>query len=171
MTWVILALYVFCLLFIFAYSLVQLSLVMNYKRYRKQHDAVDAHVYDPHESNLPRVTIQLPLFNERYVVERLIDAVCALDYPKERLQIQVLDDSTDESKELAAAKIVEWQARGVDIHHVLRPKRTGFKAGALAYGLEQASGEFIAIFDADFVPDPDFLLRTLPSFEDLKVGM
>lgn len=171
MAWIVIAVYVFCLLFIFAYSLVQLSLVMNYKRYRKQHDAVDDRVYDLNQPDLPRVTIQLPVFNERYVVERLIDAVCALQYPKDRLHIQVLDDSTDESKELAAARIAEWQKRGVHIEHVLRPDRKGFKAGALAYGLEKVTGEYIAIFDADFVPEPDFLLRTLPPFEDDRVGM
>lgn len=171
MAWIVLAIYVVCLLFIFAYSLVQLSLVVNYKRYRQQHDTVHDRVYDLNQPDLPNVTVQLPVFNERYVVERLIDAVCALQYPKDRLQIQVLDDSTDDSKDLAAAKIAEWQERGVDIQHVLRPDRKGFKAGALAYGLEQATGDFVAIFDADFVPDPDFLLRTLPSFEDDNVGM
>ncbi len=171
MVWIVLAIYVLCLLFIFAYSLVQLSLVMNYRRYRIQHDAQPDRVYAYDHSDLPRVTIQLPVYNERYVVERLIDSVCALQYPKDRLQIQVLDDSTDDSKDMAAARIAHWRQEGLDIEHVFRPDRKGFKAGALAYGLQQATGDFIAIFDADFVPDPDFLVRTLPPFEDDNVGM
>lgn len=171
MAWIVIVLYVCCLLFIFAYSLVQLSLVISYKRYRQQHDSTEDAVYSLSQQNLPRVTVQLPVFNERYVVERLIDAVCALQYPTDRLQIQVLDDSTDDSKALAASRIATWRQRGVDIEHVLRSDRKGYKAGALACGLEKATGDFIAIFDADFVPAPDFLLRTLPPFEDDNVGM
>jgi len=171
MAWLILTVYVACLLFIFAYSIVQLSLVMNYRRYRKQQDAYPEPVYTPDHPGLPRVTIQLPVYNERYVVERLIDAVCVMHYPKNCLQIQVLDDSTDDSKELAAARITHWQEQCINIEHVFRFDRNGFKAGALAYGTENATGDFIAIFDADFVPEPDFLLRTLPAFEDDKVGL
>jgi len=119
---------------------------------------------------LPVVTVQLPLFNELYVTERLIDAACALDYPREKLQIQVLDDSTDESVEVARRKVDEWKAKGVDIEYVHRTDRTGYKAGALDNGLKTAKGEFVALFDADFVPNPDFLQQTVHHFTDAKVG-
>ncbi|MCB0761788.1 MAG: glycosyltransferase, partial [Flavobacteriales bacterium] len=154
--------------FIFLYSLVQLRLAVSYMRSRKQRRAeqVPAHL-----AEWPHVTIQLPVFNELYVVERLIDAVAALDYPKDKLEIQVLDDSTDESVDVAAAKIREIQARGIDIVHVIRPERTGYKAGALAYGLERAKGEFTAVFDADFIPRTDFLRKTIPFFSDPEVGV
>jgi len=115
--------------------------------------------------------VQLPVYNELYVVERLIDAVARLNYPTDKLEIQVLDDSTDETVSIIAERIAHYQRQGVPIEHVRRPERTGFKAGALAYGLTFAKGEFVAIFDADFVPDPDFLLKTVPHFTDPKVGI
>jgi len=118
----------------------------------------------------PHVTVQLPLFNELYVTERLIDAVCKLNYPKDRLEIQVLDDSTDESQEVARRKVAEWKAHGMDIHYLHRTDRTGFKAGALDAGLKVAKGNFLAIFDADFVPQPDFLRRTVHYFTDPEIG-
>ncbi len=120
---------------------------------------------------LPRVTIQLPVFNEMYVVERLIDAVCRIDYPRELLEIQVLDDSTDETCAIAKACVERNRLKGHDVVYLHRDSRHGFKAGALAYGLERAKGEFVAVFDADFVPSPDFLRRTVPFFADPKVGM
>jgi cellulose synthase/poly-beta-1,6-N-acetylglucosamine synthase-like glycosyltransferase len=110
----------------------------------------------------PKVTVQLPIYNELYVVKRLIDAVAALDYPRELLQVQILDDSTDETTRIARAHAAQYQAHGLDIEVVLRHDRHGFKAGALAHGLETAKGEFVAIFDADFVPPADFLRRTVP---------
>lgn len=110
----------------------------------------------------PAVTIQLPIYNELYVVKRLITAVAQLDYPRDRLQIQVLDDSTDETTRLVRACVARQRAQGLDIELIRRRNRLGFKAGALAHGLERARGEFIAIFDADFRPAPDFLLRTVP---------
>ena len=116
----------------------------------------------PEPTEWPLVTVQLPLFNERFVVERLIDATAQLDYPADRLEIQVLDDSTDDTRQLAAKRVAQWQARGINIEVVTRPDRQGFKAGALAYGLRRASGTFVAIFDADFVPSRDFLRRTVP---------
>lgn len=119
----------------------------------------------------PVVTVQLPVFNERYVVERLIDAVCRLHYPREKLEIQVLDDSTDDTTKMTSDKIAWWKGQGTDIHYLHREDRRGFKAGALANGLQKAKGEFLAIFDADFVPPPDFLLKTLPYFQDSKIGM
>ena len=120
---------------------------------------------------LPLVTVQLPLFNERFVAERLLDAAAALDWPLERLEIQVLDDSTDDTSELIALKVAKLRAEGVDIRQLRRDNRDGFKAGALAEGMAQARGEFLAIFDADFTPAPDFLRRSVPSFADPRVGM
>jgi cellulose synthase/poly-beta-1,6-N-acetylglucosamine synthase-like glycosyltransferase len=119
----------------------------------------------------PMVTVQLPVYNELYVVERLIDAVCALDYPKDRLEIQVLDDSTDETVELVAALTAARRAEGFDIVQIRREDRVGFKAGALRYGMDTAKGEFLAIFDADFVPRPNFLSDTLSHFTDERIGM
>jgi cellulose synthase/poly-beta-1,6-N-acetylglucosamine synthase-like glycosyltransferase len=119
----------------------------------------------------PRVTIQLPVFNELYVVERLIDSVCKIDYPHGLLEVQVLDDSTDETCGIARACVERWKNKGVDIVYLHRTNRYGFKAGALEAGLKVAKGEFVAVFDADFVPSPDFLKRTVPFFADSKVGM
>ncbi len=119
----------------------------------------------------PRVTIQLPIFNELYVVERLIDSVCKIEYAKGLLEVQVLDDSTDETCGIARACVERWKNKGVDIVYLHRTNRYGFKAGALEAGLKVAKGEFVAVFDADFVPSPDFLKRTVPFFADPKVGM
>ena len=126
----------------------------------------------PELTALPPVTIQLPIFNEMYVADRLIDAVCEMDYPRELLEIQVLDDSTDETTEIAELAVRRHAARGVNIQYMHRVDRRGYKAGALEAGLAEASGQFIAIFDADFIPPSDFLMRTLPYFaQDEKVGM
>jgi cellulose synthase/poly-beta-1,6-N-acetylglucosamine synthase-like glycosyltransferase len=119
----------------------------------------------------PMVTVQLPVFNERMVVERLIDSIAALDYPADRLEIQVLDDSTDDTRERARRAVAHHRARGVDIRQLPREHRHGYKAGALAAGLTTARGELIAIFDADFVPQPDFLMRLVPRFRDPALGM
>src|SRR3954449_4551254 len=120
---------------------------------------------------LPVVTIQLPLYNEMYVAERLIDAVCAIDYPRERLEIQVLDDSTDETRSIAELAARRYAAQGTDIKYIHRMDRTGYKAGALEAGLKVSRGEFVGIFDADFIPTADFLVKLLPHFRDPKVGM
>ncbi len=125
----------------------------------------------PDPAHWPRVTVQLPLYNERRVAERLIDAVAALDYPAQLLEIQVLDDSTDETTALAAAAVRRHAERGTRIAMLHRDTRAGYKAGALAAGLAAAHGELIAVFDADFVPDPDFLRRLVPHFGDPAVGM
>ena len=120
----------------------------------------------------PMVTLQLPLYNEYYVVERLLKAACAMDYPKDKLEIQVLDDSTDETIATVANLVEHYRQIGFDINHVRRDSRTGFKAGALKEGLKTAKGEFVAIFDADFVPSPDFFEKTLPYFYmDSKIGL
>ncbi len=120
---------------------------------------------------LPRVTIQLPIFNEMYVVERLVDSVCRIDYPRELLEIQVLDDSTDETCAIARAVVERNRLLGHNVVYIHRDNRQGFKAGALEHGLSLAHGEFVAVFDADFVPSPDFLRRTVPFFSDDKIGM
>ncbi|GAB4534514.1 MAG: glycosyltransferase family 2 protein [Anaerolineae bacterium] len=126
----------------------------------------------PEITRFPRVTVQLPVYNEALVVERLIDAIVRLDWPRSRLQIQVLDDSTDETRSIAQRLVDAYHAQGVDIERLHRVDRRGFKAGALKEGLESASGEFIAIFDADFVPDADWLLKTVPYFlNQPRLGM
>jgi cellulose synthase/poly-beta-1,6-N-acetylglucosamine synthase-like glycosyltransferase len=134
-------------------------MVLLYLRHRHERQP------PPPLTNAPSVTVQLPIYNERHVVERLIDAVTRLDYPRDKLQIQVLDDSTDETTALAQARVDYYRTQGFDIALIHRPERTGFKAGALQRGLETAKGEFIAIFDADFVPNPDFLQRIIPHFQ------
>lgn len=124
------------------------------------------------EADWPSVLVQLPIFNERYVVERVIDAAAALDYPAERLLIQVLDDSTDDTAALAEARVAYHRSRGTRIDYLHRTERTGYKAGALAAGLAAAPGEFITLFDADFIPPPDFLRRLMPEFSSQsRLGM
>ncbi len=158
--------YLFCLLCIFLFSLGQLHLTWHYlKSLKEEKQAFTA------PATWPSVTVQLPVYNEKYVVERLIDAITALDYPQEQLEIQVLDDSTDETVDLIARQVAGYRQAGINIQHIRRPERTGFKAGALAYGLTLAQGEFIAIFDADFLPAPDFLKKTLPYFSHEKTGV
>src|SRR5260370_4074420 len=118
-----------------------------------------------------KVTRQLPIYNERYVIERMVGGVARFDYPRGLLDIQVLDDSTDETREVARGCVERYQALGLPIRYLHRNDRTGFKAGALAEGLESATGEFVAIFDADFLPSPDFLRRTLPYLADPRIAM
>ena len=125
----------------------------------------------PNNGSLPAVTVQLPLYNEKYVVARLIDAVCQLDYPREKLQIQVLDDSDDETTEIIRAIVNDYKLRGFDIIHIHRLDRSGYKAGALKVGTQCAKGEFIAIFDADFIPKSDFLKNAIVNFADPKLGL
>lgn len=164
--WVVIAIYGVAMLFIFMYSMVQLSLLINYRKSKRKAGDVNTETLD-----LPKVLVQLPVYNELYVVERLIDAAARLNYPKDKLEIQLLDDSTDESFALATKRIEHWQEKGVNISQVKRPKRIGFKAGALQYGLELSDAPFIAIFDADFIPDPEFLNRTISGFADSEIGM
>src|SRR5437879_430111 len=120
---------------------------------------------------LPKVTMQLPIFNEVYVVERLLRSVSEIDYPRDLLQIQVLDDSTDDTRELTASCVENLQSRGFNVELIHRVDRTGFKAGALETGLASAEGDFVCILDADFVPQPDLLRKTIHFFTDPKVGM
>ncbi len=162
----ILALYYLILGILALYGLHRLMLVWTYWRTRSNRLELPSM-----QDDWPRVTVQLPIFNEMYVAERLIDAVARLDYPRDRLEIQVLDDSTDETCELVANKVAELAATGIDICHLHRKNRQGFKAGALEAGCRVAKGELVAVFDADFVPPSDFLRRSVPHFQDTKVGM
>jgi cellulose synthase/poly-beta-1,6-N-acetylglucosamine synthase-like glycosyltransferase len=147
------------------YGLHRYFMVFLYYRHRRKAAKVEKTW-----ETLPPVTVQLPVFNELYVTDRLIDAACVMDYPREKLQIQVLDDSTDESADVARRKVEEWKAKGVDIEYIHRTDRTGYKAGALDHGLKTAKGDFVALFDADFVPNADFLQKTVHYFTDPKVG-
>jgi cellulose synthase/poly-beta-1,6-N-acetylglucosamine synthase-like glycosyltransferase len=151
-------LYFISLLILFAFGAHGFVMVYHYLKQR------GLERIQPPLEQTPPVTIQLPLFNELYVANRLIDAVCALEYPKDKLEIQVLDDSTDETVDLVAGSVDRYRKLGYNIKHVHRVDRSGFKAGALKHGLETAEGEFIAIFDADFVPNRDFLIKTIPHF-------
>lgn len=166
----IIVIYTFVLVLLFAYNCGQVSLIVSYLRSKKKKQSFD-HYSEFQAASIPSVTVQLPIFNELYVAARLIDSVVNLNYPRSQFEIQVLDDSTDETVGIIAEKVAFYQNLGVDIQHIRRPQRQGFKAGALAYGLALAKGEFIAIFDADFMPEPDFLLKTLPHFENPKVGI
>ncbi|PYL06673.1 MAG: glycosyl transferase family 2 [Verrucomicrobia bacterium] len=149
-----------------AYGVHRYFIIYLFLKNRKR-EVVPPGRFDP----LPKVTIQLPIFNEVYVVERLLRSVSELDYPQDRLQIQVLDDSTDDTRELTAACVSGLRERGFDVQLIHRVDRTGFKAGALAVGLESADGEFVCILDADFVPPSDLLRRTIHFFTDPKIGM
>jgi cellulose synthase/poly-beta-1,6-N-acetylglucosamine synthase-like glycosyltransferase len=160
--------YALCLLFIFLYSLSQAGLVYQYLIAKKD---IRKKPLPLSEGALPLVTIQLPLYNETYVVERLIDAICTIHYSWSKLEIQVLDDSTDDTVDKAEKKIKYWANKGINIHHIRRKDRKDFKAGALKEGLALAKGDFIAIFDADFIPDKDFLQKTLPYFTSPTIGM
>ena len=122
-------------------------------------------------AELPKVTVQLPMFNEMYVAERLIESVAGIDYPKDKLEIQVLDDSTDETQSIAKAKVEELVERGYDAVYLHRTDRTGFKAGALEAGLHVAKGDYLLVFDADFVPTRSIVLDLVHHFTDPKVGM
>lgn len=172
MKWILLSTYFAALAWVTCFSLVQLSLVISYRRSKRRVPAPPEHDdWKVPSSPLPFVTIQLPIYNERYVVERLIDSVVAIDYPKNRFEIQLLDDSTDETTALIAQKMAQLNDPALQIRHVRRVDRRGFKAGALAEGLRQTRGELITIFDADFLPRPDFLRQTVSLFADPAVGM
>lgn len=158
------------LLLLCTYGVHRAHLVWLCWRHRARLKAAMKSVVVPDEQ-MPSVTVQLPLFNEATVVERLLDAVALMDYPRERLEIQVLDDSTDETQTLARRKVAELRGRGVDAVYVRRTDRVGYKAGALEYGLKRAKGDLVAIFDADFVPQPEFLRAVVGDFVDPRVGM
>lgn len=158
--------YFLSLTILFVFGLHGFIMLYYHKKYRENNP-----VPKPQIDENATVTIQLPLYNELYVAERLIKATCEIEYLKDKLEIQVLDDSTDETTEIVANIVKQKQAEGFDIKHIRRGTREGFKAGALKYGLEKAKGEFVAIFDADFIPHKDFLKKTLSFFTDEKVGL
>ncbi len=162
---IVLNIYFVALLIVGIFSLESMYLTYKFIRYGKRRKA------NQDENVLPVVTVQLPVFNELYVAKRLIAAVCALEYPLEKLEIQVLDDSTDETFEICKNEIAHYKNLGYDIVHIHRTDRSGFKAGALKAGLHAAKGELLAIFDADFIPNPDFLRRTVSYFSDQQIGM
>jgi cellulose synthase/poly-beta-1,6-N-acetylglucosamine synthase-like glycosyltransferase len=144
------------------------SLMLTWLFLRRRHDPTSKATNQP--ARLPSVTVQLPVYNELHTVERLLDAAAGLDYPRDRLQIQLLDDSTDATGQVASQAVARLRREGVNVVHLRRSDRVGYKAGALAAGLAQAQGELLAIFDADFVPPPDFLRRVVPQFSDPAVG-
>src|SRR3979490_2605676 len=157
----------FLVLFVLAtYGLHRYWLVYDYYKCRRNIPGPT-----PQATRWPRVTVQLPIFNERDGTGRLVEAVSRFDYPRELLDIQVLDDSTDETQQVASACVARFAAQGLPITYIYRANREGYKAGALENGLKTAQGEFVAIFDADFIPAPDFLRRSIPYFENEKIGM
>lgn len=168
---IILIIYIVSLTILFIFGSHGFNMIYYYfKTYRKRKEYLDFN--DLALKEFPMVTIQLPLFNERYVITRLIDAVLRIEYPKDRLEIQILDDSTDDSTEIIKNHIQKYISKGYDITLIHRSNRKGYKAGALKEGLETAKGEFVAIFDADFIPRKKFLIRTLPYFfKDEKIGL
>ncbi len=167
---IVIIIYTIALLLIFLYALAQLNLLFNYLSAQKKGDnSSKFDLNNPDET--PYVTIQLPVYNEMYVMKRLLDNIANMDYPKDKLEIQVLDDSTDETVETTRLHIEALGGTGLDIKHITRTVRTGFKAGALKEGLEVAKGEFIAIFDSDFLPEKDWIKRTVPYFKDENIGV
>jgi cellulose synthase/poly-beta-1,6-N-acetylglucosamine synthase-like glycosyltransferase len=158
--------YIGSLIILFTFGSHGFIMIYYYLKHRHKRDDLSENL-----DNYPVVTIQLPVFNEMYVVERLIKTTCEIDYPIDKLEIQVLDDSTDETVDIVANVVEEYKIRGFDIKHIHRKNREGFKAGALKEGLVTAKGEFVAIFDADFIPRKNFLKIVLPYFKDPKIGM
>lgn len=167
---IIIVIYTLAILLIFLYALAQLNLLYNYLSSKKTSSNCETFNLD-NPDEIPFVTIQLPVYNEMYVMERLLDNIALIEYPKEKLEIQVLDDSTDETLTTTKAQIDQLATSGLDIKHITRTDRTGFKAGALKEGLKVAKGEFIAIFDADFLPKKNWLKRTIPYFKNSEIGV
>lgn len=162
----ILIFYFLSLSVLFAFGMHGLFLLYYYHKYRNK--KVEQ---PPMPAELPVVTIQVPLYNEKFVAERIVHTICKINYPKDKLEIQVLDDSTDETQDILKPLVKHYQSQGFDIKYIHRTNRQGYKAGALKEGLEVARGEFIAIFDADFLPNEDFLMKTIPHFANPEVGM
>ncbi len=171
LTYFLLAVYAIALIFISFYCLLQFQLLYHYKQYNKVNSGKKYLKAELGDKKLPFVTIQLPVFNELYVVDRLVDSIMKLDYPRDKFQIQLLDDSTDETIEVSQKKVDEYAELGIDIKLYHREDRTGYKAGALKAAMPYAKGEFIAIFDADFIPKEDFLLTCIPYFSNPEIGV
>lgn len=163
---ILLSMYLLTLIILGLFGIHKYYLLHLYRKYKKQPLPAP-----PVPEEWPEVTVQLPIYNEKYVLKRLIKAAVCLDYPKEKLHIQLLDDSTDSTSALAAKLIAVLREKGYRIDHIRRPNRVGFKAGALAYGLRKSTAEYIAVFDADFVPQPDFLKQTIPYIMQPGIGM
>ena len=149
------------------YGVHRYTMCYLYYKYRKNYNPNPPRLFD----SLPMVTVQLPIFNEQFVIDRLIEAICAMDYPSDKLDIQVLDDSTDETQQVAAAIVARYAALGHPIAYIHRTNRHGYKAGALDAGLKVAKGEYVAIFDADFVPPTDWLMKVIHHFAEPEIGM
>ncbi len=166
-------LYALALTFIAVYCSSQIFLWLDYRKGKKHNKKFNTSFVKKANltDDLPFVTIQLPIFNELYVVERLIDNIMKMNYPKDRFQVQILDDSTDETIEITHRKVKEYTSQGFDIQQITRINRSGYKAGALKDAMPLVKGDFIAIFDADFMPHPDFLLKTISYFNNKKVGV
>ncbi len=162
----ILIFYFLSLSVLFAFGMHGMFLLYYYRKYKNTKV-----VQPPMPDEFPMVTIQVPLFNELYVAERIVHTICKISYPKDKLEIQVLDDSTDETQEILKPVVQHYQSEGFNIKYIHRTNRQGFKAGALKEGLEVAEGEFVAIFDADFLPNTDFLMKTIPHFANPNIGM
>lgn len=197
LAFLVLGIYTIALTYITVYCVMQFNLLYYYKRGKRNtaesilqahsaptpaamatvdegwqaHQSSSAVAFADHEEEYPFVTVQLPIYNEMYVIERLIDAVANFDYPKDRYEIHVIDDSNDETLDIVAAKVAEYKAKGYQIEQVTREIRQGFKAGALKDAMPKAKGEFMAIFDADFLPRKDFLLQTIPHFRNPEIGV
>ncbi|HET6267720.1 MAG TPA: glycosyltransferase, partial [Acidobacteriota bacterium] len=163
---IIVILYFSVLILLSIYGIHRYVMVHLFRKYRAADGSTTQKFAEP-----PVVTVQLPIYNEMYVVERLIDAVCQIDYPRDKFEVQVLDDSTDETRQIARAMVERCRNQGIDIHYLHRDIRTGFKAGALAHGLKSAKGQFIAIFDADFIPSREILFKTIDQFTNPEIGM
>lgn len=163
--YILFGIYVLTALWLFVNAMVQLHLLWHYKKKKSQ----PLHQQLP--QTLPHITVQVPVYNEKYVIQRLLQSLARLHYPKDKLQIQVLDDSTDETRHLINKEVAALQRQCIDIEVIRRPNRKGYKAGALQYGLPYCKGELVAIFDADFTPHPQFLMQLLPCFTDEKTGL
>lgn len=170
LSYIIIGIYLLALGYITIYCLLQFHLLIHYKSHKRA--TKNSKDKKPElNGQVPFVTVQLPMFNEYFVVERLIDNICNFDYPKDRFEIHVIDDSTDETLDLSRKKVAEYKQKGFKIELIQRDNRIGYKAGALKEATKKAKGEFIAIFDADFLPDPSFLKNTIPYFQNEKVGV
>ncbi len=166
----IILIYTVAIVLIFMYALAQLNLLFNYLTSKNSEDNSETFDFSNPEE-VPFVTIQLPVYNEMYVMDRLLENIALIDYPKDKLEIQVLDDSTDETVATTFDHVEKLKLTGLDITHICRTDRSGFKAGALKEGLKIAKGEYIAIFDADFLPEPNWLKKTIPYFKDEQIGV
>ncbi len=173
--YVVVGIYTIALSYITIYCLMQFHLLYHYLKKNKTGNSVSIQNKIVNNNNkleeVPFVTIQLPIYNERYVISRLIDSITALDYPKEKFEIHILDDSTDDTLQIVSKKVEEFKSRGYNIQQIRRKNRSGYKAGALKDAMPKAKGKFIAIFDADFLPETNFLQKTLPYFKDDEIGV